>query len=106
MGVKPSRQANRMYRIRKDPEGPQMKRIDTIVDNATWEIFRDVRDSMNSTQRQALEFALQLAFLFQVMQGKISQDRFIELGAILMPKSERLGDVGKNSEAGQAEPVE
>jgi len=106
MGVKPSRQANRMYRIRKDPEGPQMKRIDTIVDNATWEIFRDVRDSMNLTQRQALEFALHLAFLIQVLQGKIPQDRFVELGAILAPKSKRIGDTGKDSEAGEPELAE
>lgn len=86
MGIRPSRQANRMYRIMKDPEGPQMKRIDTIVDNTTWEIFRDIRDSMNLTQRQALEFALQLAFLFQTVQGKISTERFTELAPMLMPK--------------------
>jgi len=88
MGIRPSRQANRMYRIMKDPEGPQMKRIDTIVDNCTWEIFRDIRDSMNLTQRQALEFALQLAFLFQAVQGKISVERFTELAPMLMPKND------------------
>lgn len=87
MGIRPSRQANRMYRIMKDPDGPQMKRIDTIVDSCTWEIFRDIRDSMNLTQRQALEFALQLAFLFQAVQGKISAERFTELAPMLMPKS-------------------
>lgn len=113
MGIRPSRQANRMYRIMKDPEGPQMKRIDTIVDNCTWEIFRDIRDSMNLTQRQALEFALQLAFLFQAVQGKISVERFTELAPMLMPKNDakRAKDIANppdsnNPESDDSEPGE
>ncbi len=117
MGIRPSRQADRMYRIMKDPEGPQMKRIDTIVSNATWEMFRDIRDSMNLTQCQALEFALQLAFIFQTVQGKISVERFVELAPMLMPKNNAKGAKAAprnpepnapksgNQEPGEPEPV-
>jgi len=101
-----SRQSERRNRLMHDPDGPGMRRIDTLVPKSAWAMFRDIRDSMNLTQRQALEFALQLAFLFQVVQGKIPQDRFVELGAILTPKSKRLGNTRKDSEAAEHEPVE
>lgn len=105
MGIRPSRQANRMYRIMKDPEGPQMKRIDTIVQNSTWEIFRDIRDSMNLTQRQALEYSLQLTYLFLALQDKIPSERFAEIGVMLKEQSKRGPDTESGPETGEPQPA-
>lgn len=105
MGLRPSRQAIRMYRIRKDPEGPQMKRIDTIVQNSTWEIFRDIRDSMNLTQRDALEYALHQTYLFLALQGKISSKRFAEIGAMLTQQAKHGAGTESDPEAGEPEPA-
>lgn len=82
-----------------------MHRIDTVVDKSTWEMFRDVRDSMNLTQRGALEFALQLAFLFQSVHGKISRERFVEIGAMLMPKSQRANGGEGDPDPGEPQPT-
>lgn len=89
----------------REPIGPQRRRIDTVVDKSAWEMFRDVRDSMNLTQQQALEFALKLAFLFQTLQGKIPQDRFLELAPTLLPKSKRARRSGRDSGPGDPEPA-
>lgn len=105
MGRRASRQAKRIYRVMKDPTGPQMKRIDTIVHNSTWEIFRDIRDSMNLTQRQALEYALHLSYLFLTLQGKISSERFAEIGALLKERSQRGPDTESGPEAGESDPA-
>lgn len=102
---KGSGQTPRRYRLMREPGGPQRRRIDTVVDQSAWEMFRDIRDSMNLTQQQALEFALQLAFLFQILQGKIPQDRFLELASTLMPKSKRAGHSGKDAGPGEPEPA-
>lgn len=101
-----SRQSQRLDRLMRDPNGPQMKRIDTIVAKPAWEMFRDIRDSMNLTQRQALEYALHLSYLFLTLQGKISSERFSEVGAMLTEQSKRAANTDDDSEAGEPEPVE
>lgn len=90
----------------RDPNGPQMRRIDTIVAKPAWEMFRDIRDAMNLTQRQALEHALHQTYLFLALQGKISSERFAEIGAMLTKGSKRGPDTDEGPEACEPEPVE
>lgn len=78
MGLKPSRQADRIYRITKDPNGPKMKRLDTHISNTSWKMFVCLRDSMNMTQRQVIEFSLKLALLLNTLRGKVSEERLTE----------------------------
>lgn len=73
-----SRQAKRNYRLMKDPEGPQMKRLDTHISNNSWKIFVCLRDSMNMTQRQVVEFSLKLALLLHTLRGRVSEERLTE----------------------------
>lgn len=73
-----SRQAKRNYRLMKDPEGPQMKRLDTHISNNSWKMFVCLRDSMNMTQRQVVEFSLKLALLLHTLRGKVSEERLTE----------------------------
>lgn len=56
-----SRQPQRLDRLMRVPNGPHMKRTDTLVSNNSWDMFVSLRDPANMTQRQALEYALQLA---------------------------------------------
>lgn len=73
-----SRQSQRLDRLVRDPNGPQMKRLDTHISNNSWKIFVCLRDSMNMTQRQVVEFSLKLALLLHTLRGRVSEERLTE----------------------------
>lgn len=101
-----SRQSQRLDRLMRDPNGPRMKRIDALVSNNTWEMFVSLRDSANFTQREALEFALQLAVVLQTLRGRIAEERLTDLCFAAMAESKRARKNGKDPEAGEPEHVE
>ncbi len=106
-----SRQAKRNQRLTKDPDGPHMHRLDTYIHDSPWQMFVSLRDSGNWTQPQALEFALKLAFVFKVLEGKISAERLVD-ACLKMSRKEKgraaepEEHAGKDSEAGEPELVE
>lgn len=55
-----------------------MKRLDTHISNNSWKIFVCLRDSMNMTQRQVVEFSLKLALLLHTLRGRVSEERLTE----------------------------
>ena len=100
-----SRQSQRLDRLMRDPNGPQMKRIDALVSNNTWEMFISLRDSANFTQREALEFALQLAVVLQTLRGRIAEERLTDLCFAAMAELKRARNGGNDPEAGEPEDV-
>lgn len=68
-----------------------MHRLDTHLDDAHWQMFLSLRDTTNSTQRDTLEFALDLMFLMKVLEGKIAPRRLSEICAALAAKMKASG---------------
>lgn len=58
MSEKPSRAKAFYDRITKDPDGPQMKRIDCMVHPEFLELFKEYQTYTGATRREALETAL------------------------------------------------
>lgn len=75
---KRSRQSDWRHRMKNDPNGPQLKRLDGYISKSSAEMLITVQDSLNVTKRQALEFAIQMALLLQALRGKIADDRLAD----------------------------
>lgn len=105
-----SRQTDWRHRMKNDPNGPQLKRLDGYISTSTAEMLTTVQDSMNFTKRQTIEFAIQLVLLLQALRGKISDERLADLcfaaTANPMPKPRRDADSGEDSEAREPTPAE
>lgn len=44
----------RNYRLTKDPQGPQMQRLDLLLSRETFAMFEAIKNNMNWRQREAL----------------------------------------------------
>ena len=105
-----SRQSDWRHRMKNDPNGPQLRRLDGYISKGTAEMLTTVQDSMNFTKRQTIEFAIQLVLLLQALRGKISDERLAELcfaaAAAAKPKSRRDPVSGEDPEARESKPAE
>lgn len=104
----PSRQSDWRHRMKNDPNGPQLKRLDGYISRGTAEMLTTVQDSMNFTKRQTIEFAIQLVLLLQALRGKISDERLADLcfAATAKPKPRRDAVFGEDPEARESKPAE
>lgn len=102
-----SRQSDWRHRMKNDPNGPQLRRLDGYISKGTAEMLTTVQDSMNFTKRQTIEFAIQLVLLLQALRGKISDERLAELcfAATAKPKSGRDAASGEDPEARESKPA-
>jgi hypothetical protein len=105
-----SRQSDWRHRMKNDPNGPQLRRLDGYISKGTAEMLTTVQDSMNFTKRQTIEFAIQLVLLLQALRGKISDERLADLcfaaTANPMRKPRRDGNREEGPEAHEPRPAE
>lgn len=73
-----SRQSDWRRRMKNDPNGPQLKRLDGYISKSSADMLVTVQDSLNFTKRQTLEFAIQMTLLLQTLRGKITDDRLAD----------------------------
>lgn len=64
-----SRQQRRMHRLTKDPHGPQMKRIDTLVSAQHYVLFDEIRMCGMFTIRDAVERGIEAFAVAMIMAG-------------------------------------
>jgi len=76
---KRSRQADWRRRLKNDPNGPQVTRLDGYISTSNADMLRTVQDSLNSSKRGALEFTIELALVVQTLRGKVSERRLSDL---------------------------
>lgn len=74
MALKSSRQSRRIDRLTKDPNGPQLRRVDVLVSPYHWALFETIRNHGNLKQRCAIEKALEAQYLSMLVDGTISSD--------------------------------
>jgi len=66
-----SRQMRRINRLTKDPDGPQLKRVDVHVSPRHWSLLDAIRNYGNLKQATAVEKAIEAQFLAMVVDGTI-----------------------------------
>lgn len=74
MPALPSRQMRRINRLTKDPDGPQLKRVDVLVSRQHWSLLDAIRNFGNLTQATAVERAIEAQVLAMVVDGTIPMD--------------------------------
>ncbi len=74
MNLTSSRQHRRVVRLTKDPNGPQMKRLDLLIDKETYDKFEDILDSTNTRRREGLHMAIKHLYDELLAEGKITED--------------------------------
>lgn len=80
-----------------------MHRLDTHLDDAHWQMFLSLRDATNATQRDTLQFGLELMFLMKVLEGKIASKRLSEICSALAAKMKASGSAANDD--GEADDV-
>ena len=74
MNLTPSRQHRRMVRLTKDPEGPQMVRLDLLIDKKSHAMLEDILDSANMRRREGIHMAIKRLYDEMKAEGTISED--------------------------------
>jgi len=74
MPQKLSRQARRIDRLTRDPNGPLMKRIDVMVSRRHGLLFEEIRNYGNLIRQTAVERAIEAQHESMVANGTIPAD--------------------------------
>jgi len=98
-----SRQSDWRRRMKDDPNGPQVTRLDGYISTSNADMLRTVQDSLNSSKRGALEFAIELALVVQTLRGKVAERRLSDLCWARAAQADRTKERKKRSQ--KASPV-
>ena len=63
-----------MVRLTKDPEGPQMVRLDLLIDKDVQVMLQDILDSNNIRRREGIHMAIRRLYDEMKAEGKIDED--------------------------------
>ncbi|TAN03174.1 MAG: hypothetical protein EPN36_14345 [Rhodanobacteraceae bacterium] len=63
-----------MERLTKDPNGPQMARLDLLIDKEHRAMLEDILDSANIRRREGIHLAIKRLYDEMKAEGKITED--------------------------------